>query len=95
VKMSAERWSRMYQILTIIELMNSKHNPTTTRNITEYLKKNEPSIDINIVNCSIRHYRKNGLVKRQHKPYLSPFRYILSKKGEAQLSWLENEKNLI
>lgn len=92
--MTAERWSRMYQILTTIEIMNNKHNPTTIRDLKDYLKKNEPKIEINIVNSSIRHYRKIGLVKRKHKPYLRPFEYSLSKKGEEQLSWLENEEYL-
>lgn len=92
--MTAERWSRMYQILTAIEIIDNENNSTTIRDITEYLQKNEPEIDINIVNSSIRHYRKNGLVKRKHKPYLRPFEYFLSKKGEEQLSWLENEEYL-
>ena len=47
--MSKERWSRMYQILTTIEIINNEHNPTTIRDITEYLQKNEPEIDINNV----------------------------------------------
>ena len=59
-----------------------------------YLKKNEPYININIVNSSIRHYRENGLVKRKNNPYKRPFEYILSKKGIEQLEWLEDEKYL-
>ncbi len=70
--------------------MNNEHNPTTIREITVYLKKNEPDIDINIVNSSIRHYRKNGLVKRKHNLYKRPFEYSLSKKGIEQLEWLED-----
>ena len=87
--MTAEQWSRMYQTFTAMEIMNNEHNPTTIRDITEYLKKNEPDIDINIVNSSIRHYRKNGLVKRKHNPYKRPFEYELSKRGAEQIDWLE------
>ena len=79
----------MYQIFTAIEIMNNKHNPTTIRDITVYLKKREPVININIVNSSIRHYRKNGLVKRKHDPYKRPYHYELSNKGISQLEWLE------
>ena len=91
--MVAERWSRMYQIFTAIEIMNNENNPTTIRDITVYLKKNEPDIDINIVNSSIRHYRKNGLVKRKHNPYKHSFEYELSKRGVEQIEWLEEYTN--
>ena len=84
----------MYQILTTICIMNNEYNPTTIRDITLFLKKKEPDIDINIVNSSIRHYREKGLVKRKHNPYKRPFEYILSKKGIEQLEWLEDEKYL-
>jgi len=43
----------------------------------------------NIVNSSIRHYRKNGLVKRKHNPYKRPFEYELSKRGAEEIDWLE------
>lgn len=92
--MSAERWSRMYQILTTIEIMNNEHNPTKIRDIMFSLKEKEPDIDLNIVNSSIRHYRKNGLVKRKQNPNKRPFEYSLSKKGIEQLEWLDNEEYL-
>lgn len=88
--MTTERWERQYQVLSAILDMNNENNSTTIRGITEYLHKNEPEIEINIVNSSIRHYRKNGLVKRKHNPYKRPFGYSLSKEGIEQLEWLEN-----
>lgn len=89
MKMAAERWSRMYQILITIEIMDNEYNPTTIRDITAFLKKSESDIDINVVNSSIRHYRKNGLVKRKHDHYKRPYHYELSNKGISQLEWLE------
>lgn len=80
----------MYQLLSVVEGMNNEDKSTTIRNITEHLKKIEPDININIINCSIRHYRKNGLVRRKHDPYKRPFEYELSKKGVEQLKWVED-----
>lgn len=51
-------------------------------------------ITINIVDSAIRHYRKSGLVRRKHNPYINPFQYELSKKGKEKLEWLENEEYL-
>ena len=87
--MTAERWSRMYQILTAIEKMDNENNNTTVRAITEHLQIIDHNIDINIVNSSIRHYRKNGLIRRKHNPYKHPFEYELSKRGLEQIDWLE------
>ena len=87
--MTAERWSRMYQILTAIEKMDNENNNTTVRAITEHLQIIDHNIDINIVNSSIRHYRKNGLIRRKHSPYKHPFEYELSKRGVEQINWLE------
>jgi len=92
--MSAERWERQIQLLSTILDMNEKKIRTSVRAITDFLKEKEPNIIINTVNCSIRHYRKNGLVKRNHDPYLRPFKYLLTKKGIKQLEWLENEGHL-
>ena len=89
--MTAERWSRMHQILTAIERMDNENKITTVRGIMEYLKEYESNIDINIINSSIRHYRKNGLIKRKNEPYKRPYHYELSRKGIEQLEWLEND----
>ena len=89
--MPAERWERMLEILTVIEIMNNENRDTSVKNITKYLQKVNQEIELNIVNSSIRHYRKLGLIKRKHKPYLKPFQYILTNKGYIQLDWLENE----
>lgn len=87
--MTAERWSRMYQILTAIEKMDNEKNNNTVRAITEHLQIIDHNIDINIVNSSIRHYRKNGLIRRKHSPYKHPFEHKLSKRGVEQIDWLE------
>jgi len=79
----------MYQILTAIEKMDNENNNTTVRAITEHLQIIDHNIDINIVNSSIRHYRKNGLIRRKHSPYKHPFEYELSKRGVEQINWLE------
>ncbi len=70
--------------------MNEQKLRTTVKDITDFLKLKEPNIVINTVNSSIRHYRKNGLVKRKHNPYRRPFQYILTKKGEKQKDWLDD-----
>jgi len=67
--MTAERWSRMYQILTAIEKMDNENNIATVRVITEHLQIIDHNIDINIVNSSIRHNRRIGLIRRKHNPY--------------------------
>ncbi|KKL10132.1 hypothetical protein LCGC14_2558870, partial [marine sediment metagenome] len=51
-------------------------------------KEEEPDIVINTMNSSIRHYRKNRLVKRKHDPYKRSYHYELSNKGISQLEWL-------
>lgn len=79
----------MHQILTAIEIMNNENNITTVRTVTEHLQMIDYNIDINIVNSSIRHYRRNGLIKRKHNPYKHPFEYELSKRGVEQIDWLE------
>ncbi len=89
MRMTAERWMRMYQILFATELLVNENRNTSVRGIYEYLIINDPYININIINSSIRHYRKNGLIKRKHKPYKRPSQNILTKKGEEQLDWLE------
>ncbi len=89
-KTTAERWERQFQLLSTILDMNEQKLRTTIKDITELLKEIEPNIDINTVNSSIRHYRKNGLLKRKHNPYKRPFEYTLSKKGIKQLEWLED-----
>jgi len=63
--------------------------PTTIRDITEYLNV-DSEITINIVNSSVRHYRENRLIKRNHNPYKRPYQHLLTKKGKKQLEWLEN-----
>ncbi|MBA7642537.1 hypothetical protein ES703_50232 [subsurface metagenome] len=65
----------MYQILTAIERMDNENKITTIRGITEYLKENEQDITINITNSSVRHYRKNGFIRRKHNPYKHHFEY--------------------
>ena len=87
--MTAEKWERMFQILSALELMNNERENTTVRDLTEYLKIKDKKIDVNIINSSIRHYRKNGLVKRKQDS--RPFQYELSVRGEEQLEWIENE----
>ena len=89
MKMTAERWMRMYQILYAVELLVNENRNTSVRGIYEYLKIDDLYININLINSSIRHYRKIGLIKRNHKPYKRPFQYILTKKGEEQFDWLE------
>ena len=89
--MKAEKWERMFQILSVLELINNERKNTTVRDLTEYLKTKDKKIDVNIINSSIRHYRKIGLIKRKHDPYKRPFQYVLSNKGEEQIDWLENE----
>ena len=79
----------MYQILTVIETMNKENKITTIRSITEYLQVIAHHIDINIVNSSIRHYHRNGLIRRKHNLYKHPFEYELSKRGVEQIDWLE------
>ena len=58
----------MYQILTVVEVMNNENKETIVRDIAESLQKIEPNIDSNNVNSSIRHYRRNGLISRKHNP---------------------------
>ena len=89
MRMTAERWSRMYQIFTAIEIMNIMNKETTVLDITECLQEIDYNIDINIVNSSIRHYRSNGLIRRKHNPYKRPFEYELSKRGVEKVDWLE------
>ena len=79
----------MYQILTAIERMDNENKITTIRGITEYLQKIDHNIDINIVNSSIRHYRRNSLIRRKHNPYKHPFEYELSNRCLEQIDWLE------
>ena len=86
-----ERWERQYQILSAIEFMNNDNIPTTSRDIYEYLLNDDPNITINIVDSSIRQYRHNRYIRRKHKPYLRPYHYELSDKGEEKLEWIENE----
>ena len=69
--------------------MNNENEPTTVRDIYEYLKKEDPNITINIVNSSVRAYRRNRYIRRKHNPYLKPYQYELSDKGEKRLEWLE------
>ena len=84
-----EKWERQYQILSAIELMNNENEPTTVRDIYEYLKNDDEDITINIVNSSIRQYRRNRYIRRKHKPYLRPYQHELTNKGEERLEWLE------
>ena len=56
--MATERWSRMYQIPTAKEIVNNDNNLTSIRDLKDYLKKNEPEIEFNIVNSSVCHNRK-------------------------------------
>jgi len=79
----------MYQILTAIERMDNENKMTTVRCIKEYLQKIDHNIEINIVNSSIRHYRRNGLLRRKHSPYRCPFEYELSNSNVKQIQWLE------
>ena len=69
--------------------MNKENKITTIRGITGYLQKIDHNIDINIINSSIRHYRRNGLIRRKHNPYKRPFKYKLTNRGLEQIEWLE------
>ena len=69
--------------------MDNEKKMTTVQGIKEYLQKIDYNIDINIVNSSIRHYRRNGLIRRKHNPYKHPSEYELSKRGVEQIEWLE------
>ena len=92
MRITAERWSRMYQILTAIEINYYENLDTTVRGITNYLRKAKLKVDINIVNSSIRHYRKSGLIRRKHNPYKRSFQYVLTKKGGSVLISALNER---
>jgi len=95
-----DRWERMEEILTVIDILNSDGGTATTvRGLYEFIKNSQeifedPDITINIVDSAIRHYRKSGLVRRKHNPYIKPFQYELSNKGREKLDWLENEEYL-
>lgn len=93
-----DRYKRMEEILTIIDILNADRELTTIRDITRFIKNSEDFEDkvitFNIVDCAIRHYRKCGLVSRKHKPYFKPFRYKLSNKGEEKLEWIESGEYL-
>ncbi len=93
------RWERMEEILSAIDILTSDGKSTTIRGLTEFIKNSQetfddPDITINIVDSAIRHYRKSGLVRRKHNPYINPYQYELSKKGKEKLEWLENEEYL-
>lgn len=94
-----DKYKRMQEILIALDILTSDGEPTTIRDLTEFIKNSEEfddsNITINIVDCAIRHYRKFGLVRRKHKPlYLKPFHYELSNKGKENLEWLESEEFL-
>ena len=71
--------------------MSNENKDTTVRDITNFLKEKEATI--NIINSSIRNYHKKGLVRRKHDPYKRPFEYELSNRGIEQLEWLEDLMN--
>ncbi|MBA7507173.1 hypothetical protein ES706_05889 [subsurface metagenome] len=97
--MSAQRYERMEEILSTIDILTSDGATTTVKDLYEFIKNSQetfddPDITINIIDSAIRHYRKSGLVRRKHNPYIKPFQYKLSKKGIEKLEWLENEEYL-
>lgn len=85
-----ERFERQYQILFSLLVLNNKGMPSKIIDIKEYIEKEDFYITENIVDCSVRQYRRNGLLKRRHDPYRRPFQYLLSSKGLKQLEWLED-----
>lgn len=95
-----ERWERMEEILTAIDILTSDGGITTVKDLFKFIKNSQEIFDdsvitINIVDSAIRHYRKSGLVRRKHSPYIKPFQYELSKKGKNKLEWLENEIRMV
>ncbi|MEE9378855.1 MAG: hypothetical protein V3V33_12560 [Candidatus Lokiarchaeia archaeon] len=86
-----QRWIRQSQLLNGILSMNSQGLSTTVNDITLFLMKNDSDIDINIVDSSIRHYRKSRLLRRKRNPYKPnkhPFEYELTELGFNQIDYL-------
>ncbi len=83
-----EKWNRQSQLLTTLSAMNEQNLRTRISDLVSYLSHNDPEISINIVDSSIRSYRKQRLVRRKHRPYVKPFEYELSRFGTEHLFWL-------
>ncbi len=87
-----EKYNRQSQLLTTISDMNEENLRTRITDLVSYLSHNDPEISINIVDSSIRRYRKQRLVKRKHRPYVKPFEYELSRFGLEHLNWLIDQE---
>jgi hypothetical protein len=79
-----ERWERMLEIFELLE-----GDDFTVRELTDTLERKERTITLNLVDFLLRHYNKNGYLRR-YKNFLNVYSYSLSKKGKEQLKWLEN-----
>ena len=84
-----ERWGRMKQIFEFLD-----GSQLTVRQITDLLEQSDDIITLNLVDSLLRHYHKNGYLKRKKEPISRKFAYILSNKGKKQLIWLKERKYL-
>ena len=82
-----ERWARQNQIFNAISELES----TTTQNLYNYLKTTDKHITTKVIDSSLRHYKKNGYLKRGT---IRPYSYRLTNKGLKQLEWLEDGEHL-
>lgn len=83
-----EKYNRQSQLLSTLSDMNEQNLRTRITDLVLYLNHNDPEITINIVDSSIRSYRKQRLIRRKHQPYVKPFEYELSRFGLEHLYWL-------